>query len=167
MRGPSSMDVTRPAPRGCLTEIDSPRFTAVCSGNTLSLRDEEYGCSGRHFDRVGRLLRLCVDPGSVAEGREREGQTSRALERAVYTAQLTRRSLPTSRAKAVQERSKAALPAVVGAHKAYSRSPAASRACASHPDIKHLGGSRVGAYGQNRAKMGERVAAALSCSPRT
>jgi len=167
MRGRSSMDVPRPMPCGCLTEIDSPPFTAVCSGNTVSLRDEKYGRSGRHFDRVGRLLRLCVDPGSVAEGREREGQTSRALERAVYTAQLTRRSLPTSRAKAVQERSKAALPAVVGAHKAYSRSPAASRACASHPDIKHLGGSRGGAYGQNRAKMGERVAAALSCSPRT
>ena len=95
----SSMDVPRPAPRGCLTEIDSPPFTTVCSGNTVSLRNEKYGPSGRHFDRVGRFLRLCVDPGSVAEGREREGQTSRALERAVYTAQLTRRSLPTSRAK--------------------------------------------------------------------
>jgi hypothetical protein len=35
----------------------------------------------------------------VAEGREREGQTSRALERVVCTAQLTRRSLPTGRAK--------------------------------------------------------------------
>src|SRR6188508_1250138 len=56
--------------------------------------DEKYGRSGRHFDRVGRLVCLCVDLGSVAEGREREGQTSRALERVVYTAQLTRRSLP-------------------------------------------------------------------------
>lgn len=34
------MDVPRPAPRGCLTEIDSPPFTTVCSGNTVSLRDE-------------------------------------------------------------------------------------------------------------------------------
>jgi hypothetical protein len=86
-------------PVGASRKIDWPPFTAVCSGNTVSMRDEKYGRSGRHFDRVGRLLRLCVDPGSVAEGREREGQTSRALERTVYPAQLTRRSLPTSRAK--------------------------------------------------------------------
>ena len=141
----SSMDVPRSAPRGCLTEIDSPPFTAVCSGNTVSLRDEKYGRSGRHFDRVGRLLRLCVDPGSVAEGREREGQTSRTLERVVYAAQLTRRSLPTSRAKSRSRRFEGGPPGGGG-----------------WPQ-----GSRIGAYGQNRAKKGERVAAALSCSPRT
>ena len=95
----SSMDVPRPAPHGCLTEIDSPPFTAVCSGNTVSLRNEKYGRSGRDFDRVGRFLRLCVDPGSVAAGRERGGPESRALERFVYAAQLTRRSLPYWRAK--------------------------------------------------------------------
>ena len=54
------MDVPRPAPRGCLTEIDSPPFTAVCSGNTVSLRDEKYGHSGRMDIAEDILIALAV-----------------------------------------------------------------------------------------------------------